>query len=222
MKAAYIVLILLSVFSTALFAQAATEQFKSADQSLILMPTAYTMPQGKSTFTDYEVVFVQYAYGLTDRTHLSVGMLFPIVPEAFEYAVLGVKQNYLKYKGLQSAAIVSFSPKTTTGLFGNAISLGNSKASLHGDIFWGTDFEDVSNGFLFGVGGLVNVSNRVALMSEVISFSELLDEDANGVWTMGVRLKGDGMSWDLGGFRMLKGDQGSLILIPLIKMTVLF
>ena len=201
------------------------EQFKAADQSLLLIPTAYTMPQGKSTFTDYELIIVQYAYGLTPRTHISIGMPFPVAKEMFDYSALGVKQNYLKADKLQAAAIVSYNPHFHTGFFGSAFSYGNPKTSLHADIFWSTEFARLQTSlqeYLICLGCITALSPRVSLMTEIISYSELLKESANGIWTIGVRVKGDRVSWDIGGIRLLQDNPQSLILIPLLKVSVLF
>lgn len=222
MKLHLITLLLLFSSILMLSAQEMDAQFKAADQSLMVIPTAYTMPKGASTFTDYEIFIVQYAYGLTDRTHLSIGMPFPIVAEAFQYSALGVKQNYLKYDKLQCAATFTWMPKAEGGALSNIISYGTEKASVHGFIGISFDYEKINSGSVLALGGIVDVSQRVALMSEVLTYSALLEEEANGLLTLGVRLKGNRMSWDLGGFRPLSGDSGDLLLIPLLKLTVLF
>jgi len=217
-----LLIIVLIVISVALTAQDADEQFKAADQSLMIMPTAYTMPKGASTFTDYEVFIVQYAYGLTDRTHLSIGMPFPIVTEAFEYSALGIKQNYLKYNKLQLAASLTWMPKAKGGAISNIISYGTPKSSVHGLVSFAYDYDELKNGALLALGGIINASKRADLMAEILTLSEVADEEGGQLITMGVRIKGDRMSWDLGGFRPLTGDAGTLILFPFIKLTVLF
>ncbi len=222
MKLHVITLLLLLCAILMLSAQEIDAQFQAADQSLMVIPTAYTMPKGASTFTDYEIIIVQYAYGLTDRTHLSIGMPFPISTEVFQYSALGVKQNYLKYGKLQCAASLSWMPKAEGGALSNVVSYGGVKASVHGFIGITFDYDKVNSGSLLALGGIVDVSKRVALMSEIITYSAILEEEANGLLTLGVRLKGDRMSWDLGGFRPLSGDTGSLLLFPLLKLTVLF
>jgi len=215
-----LLLLLLSI--SALGAQVADSMFQAADQSLLVLPTAYTMPKGSSTFTDYEIFIVQYAYGLTGRTHLSIAMPFPIVPEAFEYSALGIKQNYLRYGKLQAAAALSWLPKAEGLSLLNVFSYGTQKSSLHALVGITSDYEKVNNGTFLALGGLVNVSQRVAFISELMTYSEVMDEEGGQILTLGVRIKGDKMSWDLGGFRPFTGDAGDLLLIPLIKMTVLF
>lgn len=222
MKAIVLTLLLLCGWALTLYAQEADEMFQAADQSLLVLPTAYTMPKGGHTLTDYEIFIVQYAYGLTGRTHLSLGMPFPIVAEAFEYTALGIKQNYLRYGKLQAAAAVSWMPKAEGLTFLNVFSYGTPKASAHLLVAGVADYNDVGDGAFLALGGLVNVSKRIALISELMTATEVFDEEGGQILTLGVRFKGDKLSWDLGGFRPFTGDAGDLLLIPLIKMTVLF
>jgi len=222
MKLLTITLVMMIFAGITLCAQEADSMFHAADQSLMLMPTAYTMPKGSSTFTDYEVFIVQYAYGLTGRTHLSIAMPFPIVAEAFEYSALGIKQNYLRYGKLQMAAGLTWLPKAEGGGISNIISYGTQKSSVHGMVSFAFDYNEVASGALLALGGIVNVSKRVDLMAEIFTLSQIADEEYGQLLTLGVRIKGDRMSWDLGGFRPLTGDSGGFILFPLIKLSVLF
>jgi len=196
-------------------------QFKAADQSLMVMPTAYTMPKGSSSFTDYELVVVQYAYAYTDRAHISAAMVFPVQAEMLKTFTIGIKQNYYRGSPVQSAAIISYNPDSRLFFMGNVVSVGNAKASVHGAIFGGTDFSEAPEDYVLMAGGIVSLSPSMALISEIISTSSTLDEEGNGIITLGVRFKGDKMSWDIGGFRLLK-DNPEIFLLPLLKATVRF
>lgn len=222
MKTIIIVLILVLASAAMLFAQETDPMFQAADQSLLILPTAYTMPKGGHTLTDYEIVILQYAYGLTDRTHLSIGMPFPVFVEAFEYSALGIKQNYLKYGDLQSAAILTWMPKAEGLGLMNVISYGTPQASVHGHVGVVMSYEEIADGAFLALGGLVNVSPRIALISEIMTVTDALDEEGGQLFTVGVRFKGNKLSWDLGGFRPFTGDSGELLLFPLVKMTVMF
>lgn len=215
------IVLLLTGLLGMLYAQEASAQFMAADQSLMVMPTAYTMPKGAHTFTNYEIVIIQYAYGLTPYTHLSAGMLFPIVSEAFDTFTAGIKQNYFRQDIVQSALWVSYNPKVKGGMFGNVISVGNEKISGHGAAVWLYDFEGVSSAYGIMLGGIYSASQRIALISEFLTVSEFMDEDPNGIITFGVRFKGQKMSWDIGGFRTT-ADMGGVFMLPLLKATVQF
>lgn len=222
MRVLIIALLAMISLGLTLHAQEKDRQFEAADQSLMIIPTAYTMPKGASTFTDYEIFIVQYAYGVTGRTHLSIGMPFPIVVDAFDYSALGIKQNYLRYKSLQCAFNVSWMPKVDAIALSNVVSYGTEKTSVHAFIGVTGDYDKFDSGAILALGYFHNLSKRAALISELISYSALLDEESSGIWTIGIRIKGDRMSWDLGGFRPFGFDTGPLLLVPLIKLTVLF
>jgi hypothetical protein len=212
--------ILLLAFS--LWSEGADPQYMAADQSLLLMPTAYTMPVGSSSLTDYEIAFLQYTYAATPATHLSAAMVFPIHEEVFKTFTLGVKQNYLKYNKVQSAVWLNFNPDTRIGTFGNVISYGNPKASAHLAALWVTDLTEVQSDFGVMMGGIVNLSERTALLSEIISTSRTLDQDGNGVILFGIRFKGKGASWDVAGIRLLKDHPSEIIMLPYLKATFVF
>jgi hypothetical protein len=222
MKALVTAIILLFCLGMTLYCQEADHMFMAADQSLLVLPTAYTMPKNHHTLTNYEIFILQYAYGLTGSTHLSLAMPFPIVKEAFEYVAVGVKQNYLRHGRLQGAFSISWLPKAEGATLLNVLSYGTEKASGHFLVGTATDFEKFSDGAFLALGGIVSVSKRVSLISELITYSEVMDEEGGQLLTLGIRFKGDKISWDLGGFRPFTADTGGLILIPLIKMTVLF
>ncbi len=213
--------ILLVIALGNVFSQIVDEQFKAADQSLMFMPTAYTMPRGSSSFTDYELFIVQYSYALTGRTHISAAMVFPMHAELIKTFTMGVKQNYYKEGPFQSALFVSYNPEAQGGMFGNVVSLGNTKASLHAAAAWVTDLTEIQKDYAVMVGGIIGMSNRVSFMTEILSTSQVIDEEGNGIICFGFRFKGDKTSWDLGGGRLLK-DNSEFLFFPILKATILF
>jgi len=44
-------------------------EYQVGDHELFAMPTAYTMPAGNTYFTDYELVFLNFTFAPTNRTH---------------------------------------------------------------------------------------------------------------------------------------------------------
>jgi hypothetical protein len=220
----YAILIVLLIIGTTgiLSAQEISEQFKAADQSLIVMPTAYTMPKGKQSFTDYELFLIQYAYGITDRTHISAGMVFPIVMDMFKTFTFGVKQNYYRGRLLQSAALVSYNPEVNGGVLGNVVSVGNPKVSAHLAAFWVTDMETISKNYAIMLGGIATLSPRFAVISEVWTSNQIFESDLNGIFLIGVRFKGENVSWDIGGFRPIQEDGGTILFLPMLKATMMF
>ncbi|MDA3812893.1 MAG: hypothetical protein PF570_01440, partial [Candidatus Cloacimonetes bacterium] len=45
-------------------------EYKVGDHELCVMPTAYTMPAGSTYFTDYELLFLNFTFAPTNRTHV--------------------------------------------------------------------------------------------------------------------------------------------------------
>jgi hypothetical protein len=222
-KLIFLLFFLFVAFSV--FAQDASEPYFAGDQSLLIMPTAYTMPKGSSAFTDYELIVIQYSYAIGNRTHLSAMSAFPISAELMRSLTIGVKQNYFKSGMLQSAAWVSFTPDNEIRLltFGNVFSYGTSKTSGHAAIAIGANMQDEISSAIIMVGGTTRLSNTINLMGEFMSSSEVLAEDAaSGIINIGIRFKGPKLSWDLGGFRPTKGDTGDVLLLPFLKATFIF
>ncbi|NMD13101.1 MAG: hypothetical protein GYA77_06075 [Candidatus Cloacimonetes bacterium] len=223
------------------FLGAADGEFYAANQSVFVIPTAYTMPKGSSSFIDYELVILQYSHALSDRLHLSMGMGFPYNVEMAKTITAGAKFNYFRAPSLESAAWGTFTPIEEVYTLGNVVSFGNNSGngggSLHlaGMLYGDMDKPDHLWGVM-GTGGIVRISNRVNGMADVIlpplrikdspddTESEDEDESDNfGMFIVGVRIKGKMLSVDLGGMRLVgDADQGNLLLMPFVKATVLF
>ncbi|MBP7310343.1 MAG: hypothetical protein KA984_03540 [Candidatus Cloacimonetes bacterium] len=229
-----IALLIFVCIAFGLFAQEADSLFLAADQSLMTMPTAYTMPKGSNSLTSYEVLLLQYAYAISDRSHFSIGMVFPISTDMLRTTTLGTKINYLKYKKTQAAVSLSYIPDAQVAALGNVISIGSTRGSVHLMINRGQSLDGGGGGFIFGLGGIKTFSTRVSGMLEFYNFSDILDIDYSddeeddltdmneSVLLFGIRFKGEKMSWDLGGIRPLVVDDGDLLAIPFVKGTFIF
>lgn len=77
--------------------------YYAADQSLFIIPTAYTMYLGQNAFTDYELVILQYSHAISNRTHLSIMSPFPINSDMIKAFTFGFKQNYLRATPIEAA-----------------------------------------------------------------------------------------------------------------------
>ncbi|MBW6513520.1 MAG: hypothetical protein K0B87_02055 [Candidatus Syntrophosphaera sp.] len=148
----------------------ADPQYLSADQALFVMPTAYTMPRGTSALTSFELLILQYTYAPTDRIHLSAGTVFPITFDLLRSFTLGGKINYLRKDGIQAAFYGSFTPDVEVRIanIGHVLSIGDPHRSLHFSVSkpFG-EYEDIlEGGFVFGLGGIADLSKRVAAIGE--------------------------------------------------------
>ncbi|MBW6515906.1 MAG: hypothetical protein K0B81_04720 [Candidatus Cloacimonetes bacterium] len=196
--------------------------YRVGDHDLLLMPTAYTMPQHDSYFTVYEVFFLNYVYGITNSTHLGAFTLFPIVKEAFETITIGAKQNYLSTDYLESALFTSYTFKTSTYSLGNVFSLSKNRGnSLHVALMFFVPEKDITGQFVVMGGYRFDPSDKISLIVEYANMTRLFEEDFNGLISFGVRFRSTNMSWELGGIRPLE-DTGDFIMFPLLKATYHF
>lgn len=227
----YVLIIIVLLAGTLLLAQEKETPFYAADQSVFLLPTAHTMPRGTHALTSFEVLLLQYSFSATDRLHLSAGMVFPVTADMFKTLSLGAKYRYLSQGKVNSAAWASYSPDPQLFTAGNVVSLDANKASLHFAAALYANAEEGESRILFGLGGIAELSHRVNLMGEIIMVPEtewIEEEDIDevtgyeGLLIVGLRFKGEKISWDLGGARSLEEGQGDLIAIPFLKATFLF
>lgn len=206
----------------AIISLASGQEYRNGDHELLIMPTAYTMPQGSSYFTDYELFFLNYSYGITDKTHLGAFMLFPIVSEAFETISVGVKQNYYQGEKFAGALFGSYTFKEGFATFGNVFSIGNRNANVHfgiGGIIPKTGAEPEA---LYMIGAKAHTSKNFALLGEYTNMQEGFDNDFGGLFSIGARFVGETLAWDFGGIRPLNEDTGDFIFFPYVKVTVFF
>lgn len=220
------IILMISILS----AGSADSLFLAADQSLLIMPTAYTMPQGQSAITDFEIILLQYSYAATDRIHLTAASAFPITEEMLRTFSIGSKINYLKQGKLQSAAWTSYTPDAKILTLGNVFSYGNPKGSIHcaGALVY--TLKESHGSALAALGGIKNFSTRTAGIAELIFFaendidnaSEVVNTNYVNTLVLGIRFKGNRMSWDLGAIRPLNEDMGDLIALPYLKATFMF
>jgi hypothetical protein len=213
-----LLLVLISILS-------ATQEeipFHPADQSLLAMPTAYTMPKGMQAITDYEVLLLQYSAAITNTTHISFMTPFPITSELLEYFSIGIKQNFLKTRNLESAFWATASPKLKGYSIGNVISFKKDNHSLHLAAMrsFGTKKSDLENMTILMAGTNLGMSLRSSFIIEYLLYKDKKDTEA--VIVLGIRLKGEKISWDLGGFRPTDSEFSDLILLPFLKATFMF
>lgn len=226
----FLCIIGLVIFSVGLMAQTADSlQIKAkeplyyaADQSLFMMPTAYTMPKGTQSFTDYELFVLQFANAVGENTHISAIVAFPVTMEMLQSFTAGVKHNYIHNGKLQAAVWGSYTPYYHALTVGNVFSLGSPKASVHAAASWGTDFSDYSKEYVIMLGGMTDFTPKTAFLLEVLTSSQILEDYSNGLITFGVRFKGKQTSWDIGGFRPLDAGGLDFFALPFLKATFIF
>jgi len=198
------------------------QEYQVGDHELLLMPTAYTMETGQSYFSDYELVFLNYTYAVTPSTHLGIFTLFPITSDFLETITLGAKQKYLSGDFVSGALWVSYTPKVSGVTVGNVFSFGKPSHGLHVGIASASSFEDNTDEWplIIMVGYRVDLSGKLSLLAEYTNVKAAIEEGFNGLLSIGIRFRGESISWELGGLRPLEST-GSFLFAPLLKATFL-
>lgn len=215
---------------------------------LFLSPTARTMPQGQGRFSDYMVFFPSVAYGFNGWLDASVGV--SILPgSSTQLLTLNVKARVLSAENVDLAVGNLFGTPvgevTGDGFGGTAYGLatfGSARRSItigtyvayagidasttvcDGDV---CETEDnfafaVSDGVLLVLGGEVQVSNSVKLITE--NYAGFGDGDTGGIISGGVRFFGDQLAVDFAFFRLVGGgdDLDGFPFIPYVGFAYNF
>ena len=199
------------------------QEYQVSDHELLLMPTAYTMEQGKSYLTNYELFLLNYTYAISPSTHLGVFTLFPITKDFLETFTLGAKQKYLNSDFIKAALWTTYTPKISGLTLGTVFSFGKATHGLHLGISTASEFETSKKHWelVYMLGYRYDFSKKLSLLAEYTNFSSFIKEDFNGLISIGIRFRGESISWELAGIRPLEST-GDLLFFPLLKATFLF
>jgi hypothetical protein len=214
--------LLMSLLAACFGSLSAADKFMAGDQSLLLMPTAYTMPKGKISLTDIDIFIGSCSYAITGSTHISGAMIVPLNTELFQSFTVSIKQNYLKTGMLQSAAWANYNPALGGAVIGNVVSLGDYNGSVHIAAAWSTDLNKIYKDYAIMGGGMFNLSKSIAVIAEVLSTSQIYEDYEEGLVSAGFRFKSPRITLDIGGCRLLKDNPDDLGFFPLAKLTMLF
>jgi hypothetical protein len=200
-----------------------SQGYQVGDHELMFMPTAYTMDKGSSYFSDYELFFLNFVYAPTATTHLGVFTLFPITSDFLETATIGLKQNYARMNNFAGAVWATYTPKSSWIVLGNVFSIGKVSNSLHLGIGGVSDMDATDSDWelIYMVGYRHDFSKKFSLLVEYTNSETSVEEDFNGLISIGVRFRSENVAWEIGGFRPLE-DTGDLFLLPLLKGTFMF
>jgi len=210
----------------------------------ILIPTAETIGEGNLTVTDFEILFVNATYGVTDDLQVGVTTILPLFADMPTFGIfsgkLKVQENDTYQISVQPSAMILGGSGDYGGTLGvQALadivldSEGSWVLSLsENNMFaWG-DGEFVSEGFAFTLGASLQgqISSKIKLLCElftpgIVPFegdAELFGEAAG--FGYGVRFFGEGLSGDITFLRPLDSDlAGELLLgFPLLSVTSRF
>jgi hypothetical protein len=211
--------------------------FKTGDQALFLMPTAYTMPEMNVSLSTYALVVYQFEWSVIDHTQLGIATVIPYAKNVVEQTYTpGIKHNYYRSDNLESAFWATYTPSIKWVTIGNVVSYRKEKFSGHvagmyafqqeedleeNDIIEG----DESERFTAMLGGMYDTNEQFAFYAET-TFKPLNNED-NGVtymFNIGARGRGRHLSIDLCFIFLYKINSGyeEISMLPILKGTVRF
>ncbi|MBM4403605.1 MAG: hypothetical protein FJ042_04380 [Candidatus Cloacimonetes bacterium] len=217
MKTISIILLSLLLL-TALWAE--ENEYRPSDQSVLILPTAYTIPAGTITFTDYEILILHFTYSPMDRLHLGLMFPFPAVKEFVDYITPGFKYTYFISETLNMAVGGSYTNYYNAHSLNHIVSIGKPDKSVHLMLGW-ADADNSKSNLIFGVGYRAALKPSTSFLGELITTQRILEKDPDALLMLGLRFHGKKVSWDLGGARAIGETDSELWLIPFLKTTVI-
>jgi len=217
-------LIILGIFLITSLLQA--DAYQAGDDNLMIMPTAYTMEAGRSYFSDYEIILIDFHYAITSNLGIGCTTIFPVTTHFLETLTIRSRFKYLDLEKFKGAIWAAYIIHPNALILGNVFSIGKKASSFH--IGLGTFSAlnpDGSSALMGMLGYRIDVSKKHSLFAELIHTSSALDlseeEDLTGYMCFGLRFRGDTISWEIGGFRPYASDTSELLFFPIIKATVM-
>ncbi|MFA6979148.1 MAG: hypothetical protein WC209_07455 [Ignavibacteriaceae bacterium] len=198
-----------------------SQSYSPGDNELLLMPTAYTMPEKNSYFSDYELLLLNYSYAVTSSTHLSAFSFFPVTTQFYESFTMGFKQKVITYNSVQNSIYGTYTPKGSAFSLGDVVSIADGKNSFHFSVGYVRVAEDAKPFIVFMAGLRIDPSEKTSLMLEYENVSSTYEEGNAGMLSIGLRIRSTNMSWEIAGMRPLNYT-GELLFIPLLKVGYYF
>jgi hypothetical protein len=163
---------------------------------LFFAPTGQMLKKGEGYFSDYELFFPGFAYGLTDNVTIGGGVsLFPVAVEDQVYYLtpkIGISVSDRVH--LAAGMLFAGTQGETGGIYYGVGTFGDANASVTlggGYGFAGGKIESRPVGML---GGELRISRRIGLVTE----NYLLPvSDDNVLYSFGVRFMGEKITTDL-------------------------
>jgi len=213
--------LIILLFVSSLFNSIYSQEYLPGDNELLLMPTAYTMPESNSYFSDYELFLLNYSYAVSSSTHIGVFSLFPIVKRFYETASFGMKQKLISNELLQSSIYGTYTPKTSSYTIGSVISIGQPEKSFHASLAYVMFDEQKHYDFIYMFGVRFDTSRNLSILVEFENASSVDLDLSKGLLSFGVRIRSTNLSWELAGLKPLNYS-GELLFLPLLKVGYYF
>jgi hypothetical protein len=192
----------------------------------VLMPTATTHPKGTYFVSDYELIFVQIGYAITDDTQVSFTGVPPLTNERIAFLDVTLKSTLYRGGLVRVAALGSTSGLAAKeigvlgiGRVGGVVQLcleGRCESSLS----LSSNLTLLGRVLMVnGASGIFRVSRSVSFLAELDTFVPLGEDigQLNGaIGGGGVRFKGTNWGFDLTLMRILGSGKATL---PVLALT---
>jgi hypothetical protein len=185
---------------------------------LFFAPTGQMQKKGEGYFSDYELFFPGFAYGVTDNFSVGGGVsIFPTgVDQQVYYFTPKVGMSFGDQVHLAAGLLVAGTKGGTGGVGYGAGTFGDGDASLTVGLGYGFAGGQIANKPVAMLGGEKRVSRRIALVSENYL---LPTRDNNVVYSFGVRFMGEKLTTDLAIFNISGSD---IIGLPYVDFVFRF
>ncbi|GAB4173504.1 MAG: hypothetical protein Kow00108_08310 [Calditrichia bacterium] len=205
----------------------AQERQQCKEHDLLLMPTAFTMERGRHYFTSYNIILANYSYALTNRVHIAMLGMLPVIKNSTRVASVGIKYNLLNSDKGGVALYGTYFPDdshfTIGGIYSHQFS---NKLSGHISIGYFAGNPDPPNGTSVMIGIKHEINKKSAFIVEYLHVPMMRDpeEYSDEPWDLddniviGYRIRGKGYSLEIGPLINLPW----LIPIPVLKATLYF
>lgn len=193
--------------------------------SILLVPTPETLPKGAGYFRDFELFFLNFGLGVTDDLDISFATLFPVSSELIMFGA-GAKLRLLSREefpvGVAAVANVTRFDDRSFGTAGGVLGVGDRRRSLNFSAQRTFGDEATDPAWMLLAGADLQFSERTKFIVEYATNTQFIDddEDFDGIFNIGLRFFGDGMSFTLTGFRPLGTDGDGLVLFPLAMFSM--
>lgn len=163
---------------------------------LFFAPTGQMLKKGEGYFSDYELFFPGFAYGVTDNFSIGGGMsIFPAgLDEQVYYVTPKVGMSFGEQLHLSAGLLLAGTSGGTGGVGYGVGTYGTGDGSVTAGLGYGFAGGDIEARPLVMLGGEKRVSRRIALVTE----NYLLPiSDDNILYSFGVRFLGEKLTTDL-------------------------
>lgn len=215
-----VALVLVVMLSFAITVCADEYEYRSSDQSILVMPTAYTIPTRTFTYTNYQILIQHLTYSPRDRLHLGLMFPFPISKEFVDYLTPGFKYTYYLSDKINMAVGGSYTLYEDAHTLNHILSVGKPDKSWHLLIGY-IGAEDTKGTLVYAAGFRRALKPNTSFLAELITTQRILNKNPDALFLIGLRFHGSKVAWDLGGARLIAETDTDLWLLPFIKATVI-